>query len=78
MNVEHFKKQMGAIDGMVSRHQTIELDEEQEPKLSSWKVGQSYDLKVKGKLIELTEDEEGMRGTFEIVDKEKPEVEEED
>lgn len=76
MDMESFKKQAMAIGGMASSGQEIELSEEQVPKLASWKVGQTYDITVKAKLSSVTQDEDGMRGTFEIAGEDDEEGEE--
>ena len=69
--MESFKKQVGTIGSMMEHKQTIELTEDDEPKIVSWEVGKSYPLKLTGKLVELTEDEDGVSGVFEIGEEKK-------
>lgn len=66
MNMDNFKKQMGAIDEMMD-YQYVELSEKDEPKLADWSVGKTYPIHLKAKLVAIMEDEEGLRGKFEVM-----------
>lgn len=72
MNMDNFKKQMGVLDEMMA-HQHVEISEKDEPKLVDWSIGKTYPIQLRAKLVAIMEDEEGLRGKFEIMSSEEEE-----
>lgn len=64
-------KQLKAISEMMPYKETICLDEKQIPKLKTWKLGDTYEIAIKGKLVGLTQADGTVEGRFEVIETEE-------